>query len=725
MAGRATRPAIRFPHHGRTMLTLPDTAEMPSPLGARLANGVTLLAWQDSSPGAAFRPRLGNAALARPYAAVTLDDSSLRRAALVRLPDNVAKNALLTIDAARRQAPALPLDAITPLAALTAALDAPSQARLLGFLLDVGGGLFGLAPHRDFIAACLRLGRPLHDSSRIAHPVAALPGGRVLVEVPGAAGDGAWHALHETGLRRIASVAAQSGALLVLDRAEPRALLHQAGAAPGLWQVGPSSPALPHALAWLEEHPDAAQAATQLLHATPALAALLHEVALLAPRKPRRHDGPNLAVAAALELALPDGQGGLFLRGWLRDPRGLVSGMTLVGPYGEQAIAPEKLFRVPRPELARRFARAAHAGDAADGFVAHLADVGGDLPQPELQLRLASGAPVALVPPLRTLAPAAARDAVLGSVPPEAVTPAMLAQCLAPAAARLHEALLAVPRVTEVVRFGKQYTRPKFSVLIPLYKNISFLRAQFAAFACDPGWREAETILVLDSPEQRAEVEHLLRGLHLMHGVPATLVVMPRNLGYAAANNAGAAVARGKFLLLLNSDVVPDAPGWLKHLAAPLLADRKLGVTGPKLLFEDASIQHAGLLFARDDSGTWFNRHYFKGFPRHFAPACRARAVPGVTGAAQLVRRKLFEKVGGLTEHYIIGDYEDSDFCLKLRQAGAGIAYVPDAELWHFERRSIRLHAGYARTLASTYNRQLHHARWDGAISALMRGFAA
>jgi GT2 family glycosyltransferase len=707
------------------MLTLSDTAAPPTPLGARLANGVTLLAWQDSSPGAAFRPRLGAAALARPYAAVTLDDVSLRRAALVRLPDNAAPDALLAIDAARRQAPALALDAITTLPALTAALDAPSQARLLGFLLDVGGGLFGLAPHRDFAAACLHIARTLHDPARIARPVAALPGGRVLVELPDPVGDGAWHVLHACGVKRAVAITTERGALLVLGGVPAGALLHQAGSASGPWQIGPASPALPHALAWLESRPELAPSVARLLHATPALAPLLHELALLAPRPARRHDGPNLAVAAALELALPDGHGGLFLRGWLRDPRGLVAGMTLVGPHGEAAIAPDRVFRTPRPDLARRFSRAAHAGDPPEGFVLHLPDVGADLPQPELQLRLASGAPVVLVPPLRTLAPAAARDAVLGSVPPEAVTPAMMAHCLAPAAARLHAAALVVPRVTEIVRFGTPPARPRFSVLIPLYRNLSFLRAQFAAFACDPGWREAETILVLDSPEQRAEVEHFLRGIHLMHGVPATLVVMPRNLGYAAANNAGAAVARGRFLLLLNSDVVPDAPGWLARLAAPLVADRKLGATGPKLLFEDSSIQHAGLLFARDDTGTWFNRHYFKGFPRHFAPACRARAVPGVTGAALLVRKKLFETVGGLTEHYIIGDYEDSDFCLKLRDAGAGIAYVPEAELWHFERRSIRLHTGYARTLASNYNRQLHHARWDGAIGALMRAFSA
>jgi GT2 family glycosyltransferase len=202
------------------------------------------------------------------------------------------------------------------------------------------------------------------------------------------------------------------------------------------------------------------------------------------------------------------------------------------------------------------------------------------------------------------------------------------------------------------------------------------------------------------------------------------LVVMPRNLGYAAANNAGAAVARGAALLLLNSDVVPARPGWLTAMRGAL-AGKGVGAVGPKLLFDDGSLQHAGLLFRRDEAGIWFNAHYHKGLPRGWAPANRRRAVPGVTGAALMVRRALFEALGGISEDYIIGDYEDSDFCLRLRATGASIVYVPEAELFHFERRSIHLHSGYTRTLASLYNRRLHHRRWDGAMATLMarRGF--
>ena len=158
------------------------------------------------------------------------------------------------------------------------------------------------------------------------------------------------------------------------------------------------------------------------------------------------------------------------------------------------------------------------------------------------------------------------------------------------------------------------------------------------------------------------------------------------------------AVARGAALLLLNSDVVPAAPGWLSPMRAALAASG-VGAVGPKLLFDDGSIQHAGLFFERDADGVWFNAHYHKGMPRHWPAALQRRRVPAVTGAALMLRRSLFEAIGGICEDYIIGDYEDSDLCLRVQASGAAIAYVPQAELFHFERRSIRLHAGYARTL--------------------------
>jgi len=84
------------------------------------------------------------------------------------------------------------------------------------------------------------------------------------------------------------------------------------------------------------------------------------------------------------------------------------------------------------------------------------------------------------------------------------------------------------------------------------------------------------------------------------------------------------------------------------------------------------------------------------------------------------MRRDLFERVDGFTEDYVIGDYEDSDLCLKVRAQGKDIVYVPDAELYHLERRSMTQSADYMRGVAAQYNSWLHERRWGEAMSALM-----
>jgi len=198
------------------------------------------------------------------------------------------------------------------------------------------------------------------------------------------------------------------------------------------------------------------------------------------------------------------------------------------------------------------------------------------------------------------------------------------------------------------------------------------------------------------------------------------LLVQSANFGYSAANNAGVAAARAPTLLFLNSDVIPDRAGWLATLGAALRERPGVGAVGPKLLFDDDSLQHAGLYFDRDLQGRWFNHHYFKGLPRDFTAACRPRGVPGVTGACLLMPRAVFEAVGGFCEDYIIGDFEDSDLCLRVRGTGLDIRYAPSVELYHLERRSIGRHQGYTRGVASEYNCWLHARRWAPLMADLM-----
>jgi GT2 family glycosyltransferase len=409
----------------------------------------------------------------------------------------------------------------------------------------------------------------------------------------------------------------------------------------------------------------------------------------------------------------------------VRDPHDVVEALTLEA--GDSSRAIDLSLRFARPDVEQAYAKSEHRlADPRIGFAAFLPGPAAPGGQHRFELRLRSGASLPLVAVPAPSDPAAARNAVLAAVPSNSATAEAVTRCIGPAAAALHRQHLARRRAPELIVFGNPPRRPRASIIVPLYRNLDFLRFQLAAFAVDRALRDVELIYVLDSPEQRESVEHMLEGFHGLYGLPLKLVVMSSNFGYAAANNAGVAHAEGRLLLLLNSDVVPASPGWFDAMAAAFEAPagRKIGAVGPKLLFDDGSLQHAGLFFRRDRRGRWFNDHYFKGMPRDFPAACRAGRVPAVTGAAVMVPGAAFRAVGGFTEDYIIGDYEDSDLCLKLRRAGRDILYVPAAELHHFERKSIERHAGYMRGVASEYNGWLHHQRWDTTIAALMDEFA-
>lgn len=709
------------------MLLRDLTHDILPPRAVLLSGDVVLMVVPDAGGGA----MAGHPGLVPPYGTVAVRGASgPHHIAAMRLPAGANGAPLLGATARGGFPVAMGADAVD----LAEELDPASCRRLLGFLLGFCRTAFGLAADAGFTDACVRLARLCARDAGVAEPIAyATPAWMVLsgVRVPpdatlyvlgadrvrhsGAPAMGGQSAAHLPGLQLIEPVRDGDLLLALCDR-------------PLLWTVQATAKTLPDVL---QGHggghgngPAGGALRTACLRAlAPAggpAAALLREMQVLAPAAPRRHDDPARPLGAALEIVLPDGAGGIFLRGWLRDPLQLVAGAELRTPAATAFIAPGQLHRFRRPDVASRYAKAAFPTQQPAGFVAHVPDPSGGLcAQPSLALRLHSGNAIEVTAPLRQLPPGAARDVVLSCVPPELVTPAMLDACLAPAAAALHRQAMAVRGAVDVVQIGTPVRQPTVTVLVPLYRNLDFLRFQAAALALDPECRRAELVYVLDSPEQRVELEFLLRGLHSLHGLAFTMAVMPCNAGFAAASNAGAALARAPALLLLNSDVVPAGPGWLGAMRAAL-AVSGIGAVGPKLLFDDGSIQHAGLFFERDADGMWYNAHYYKGLPRYWPAAQRRRRVPGVTGAAMLVRRALFEAVGGLSEDYVIGDFEDSDLCLRLRAAGAGIAYVPEAELFHFERRSIRLHAGYSDTLASLYNRRLHHRRWDGAIAALM-----
>jgi GT2 family glycosyltransferase len=243
--------------------------------------------------------------------------------------------------------------------------------------------------------------------------------------------------------------------------------------------------------------------------------------------------------------------------------------------------------------------------------------------------------------------------------------------------------------LSEVIhRFGHIPATPSVSIVVPLYGRWDFVRYQMESFRRDPTLRNVEWIYVIDDPRIGDTIVTSSEALHSIFGLPFTIVYTGDNLGFSGACNLGARVARGTLLLLMNSDVFPAANGWLEPMIAAL--DYEVGAVGARLLYEDKAIQHTGLAF--EPFGPWRGLHIIthpgKGLPDRLLPDSEFISA-GATAACLLMRRTDYGQVGGLSERFIIGDFEDGDLSVRLTRMGKHIVTTPDARLYHLERQSI------------------------------------
>ncbi|MCA9753075.1 MAG: glycosyltransferase [Gemmatimonadetes bacterium] len=177
---------------------------------------------------------------------------------------------------------------------------------------------------------------------------------------------------------------------------------------------------------------------------------------------------------------------------------------------------------------------------------------------------------------------------------------------------------------------------------------------------------------------------------------------------FSASVNDGARVARGDALLLLNNDVEPTSEDWLDRLVAAL-ALPGVGAVGACLTYPDGRIQHAGMLLGHGTVATHVARGEFLGEAWPGLPADVAREVGAVTAACLLVRRRDFERVGGLDSARFPVSFNDVDFCLRLRELGRSIFYEPAARLVHHETatRDPRLDPDEIRRFADRWSASL------------------
>lgn len=157
---------------------------------------------------------------------------------------------------------------------------------------------------------------------------------------------------------------------------------------------------------------------------------------------------------------------------------------------------------------------------------------------------------------------------------------------------------------------------------------------------------------------------------------------------FAAKANFAARAARSEHFVLLNDDLEVISSEWLRALLE-FSQQREIGAVGARLLFPNNRIQHVGVAVGVNGGAAHLYHHFPADFVGYNGFTHIVRNYSAVTGACLATRKEVFDRVGGFDERLAI-DYNDIDFCLKVREAGYRIVYTPYAELYHFEGRSAQ-----------------------------------
>lgn len=249
---------------------------------------------------------------------------------------------------------------------------------------------------------------------------------------------------------------------------------------------------------------------------------------------------------------------------------------------------------------------------------------------------------------------------------------------------------IAVDSVEKGVDFGIYHTRfhlkeePLVSVIIPNKDHKADLDLCLTSLLDKGSYKNLEVIVV----ENNSTEEETFRYYEeLQKARPNVQVVTwEKGFNFSAINNFGVIFAKGEYLLFLNNDTEVIEPEVIRELLGYGMRE-DVGVVGARLLYQDDTIQHAGVVigFGGIAGHTFIGLHQAEN--SYFHRAMCAQDYSAVTAACMLSKKSLFQQVGGFREELAVA-FNDIDYCLKIRALGKKVVYNPYALLYHYESKS-------------------------------------
>lgn len=256
----------------------------------------------------------------------------------------------------------------------------------------------------------------------------------------------------------------------------------------------------------------------------------------------------------------------------------------------------------------------------------------------------------------------------------------------------------------QTIRFGR-VELPLVSIIIPIYNQLDYTLACLRSISEHAPVQEIEVIIGNDhSDEKVVATLKTIENLQIVDNSGPN--------GFLPNCNHAAKTARGQFLFFLNNDtVVKD--NWLEPLLRVFRERPEAGIVGSKLIYPDGSLQEAGGIIWSDGSGWNYGRNDDPKKPEYNY----LRETDYVSGAALMIERSLFQKVGCFSNRFSPAYYEDTDLAFKVRETGKRVFYQPESCVVHHEGKSCGTDtAGTGLKRYQVINAEKFFTRWQESL---------
>ncbi len=234
-------------------------------------------------------------------------------------------------------------------------------------------------------------------------------------------------------------------------------------------------------------------------------------------------------------------------------------------------------------------------------------------------------------------------------------------------------------------RFAIRTPQPSVSLIIPTRDKVDILEQAVTSIFDKTRYRDFDVIIV-DNGSVDPETHDYFQRL-MMSGLPVRVLEWDKPFNYSAINNFAVRHTQSEILGLINNDIEVVSPDWLTEMVS-WAQQTRIGCVGAKLYYPDMSIQHAGVIAGIGGVAGHSHKYFDQASHGYFSRLKVAQNVSAVTAACLLVRREIYESMGGLDEDGLTVAFNDVDFCFRVSQAGYLNLWTPWAELIHHESKS-------------------------------------